>query len=290
MKAPESSVIGLGGLGTVLTKALVRCDFPVKSIFNRTASKAEALASSTGIEKWGAFPSSLDELGSLIFVTVPDSSIEAVAGKIAQIDGETAYKGRTVVHCSGSESADLLGQLKSKGAATASFHPLQTFSKNSNPDVFEGIYFSLQGDLKAFPPLQKVAHRLGAHTFQITPEQKSQLHAAAVLSSNYLTTLLQAAVEIGSTEGLSPEKVKQALLPLVETTLENAEQFSFNEALTGPIKRGDITTVEKHLNLLEGQNEFRELYCVLGLRALKITESSEKLDASTIKKMRKLLQ
>lgn len=289
MKFPASSVIGIGGLGTALTKALLAGGIPVKSIFNRTANKAEALAASTGIQKWGEFPFSLDELGSLIFVTVPDSSIKAVAGKLAQLEDEAVFKGRTVVHCSGSESADLLSQLESKGAAVASFHPLQTFNDKSHPDSFQGIYFSIQGDPQTFPLLQNIARQLGGHTLQVTPKQKSQLHTAAVISSNYLNTLLQASVEIGAMGGLSPSKVKEALLPLVETTLENTSKFPFEEALTGPIKRGDIETIEKHLALLRDQIELRELYCTLGLQTLNMAESSGKLNNSAVEKMRKLL-
>lgn len=289
MQFPEISVIGLGGLGTVLTKTLIRADFPVKSIFNRTENKAEALATSTGIHKWGAFPFSLDELGNLIFVTVPDSSIKVVAGKLAQIEDGSAFKGRTVIHCSGSESADLLSQLKSKGAAVASFHPLQTFNKQSQPDVFKGIYFSLQGDEEVFPLLQQIARRLGAQTLEVTQEQKSRLHAAAVTGSNYLNALLQSAVEIGATGGLSSAKVKEALFPLIKTTMQNISEFSFEKSLTGPIKRGDVSTVEKHLALLEGQDELKKLYGVLGLKTLKITETTDELDPSTIEKLRGLL-
>jgi predicted short-subunit dehydrogenase-like oxidoreductase (DUF2520 family) len=147
----------------------------------------------------------------------------------------------------------------------------------------------MQGDSEAFPLLQELAQQFGAETFEVTKEQKSHLHAAAVMASNYLTTLLNASVEIGTLEGLPDNKVKKALLPLIRTTLGNTSDHSFTEALTGPIKRGDIETIEKHMSLFKNQSELRDLYCVLGLQTVRLAENSGHLDGTVVEKMRKIL-
>lgn len=287
MSLPETSIIGAGGLGTVLVKTFFERKVPVKSVFNRTEKKARELEESSEIEIRGAFPSILDDLGKLIFITVSDDAIEEVSHRLSKLNGD--FTARTFVHCSGMQSADSLQPLKSKGAITASFHPLQTFTSHTQPEDFKDIYFSIQGDEKAFPLLKKVAQELGAKTFEVTKEQKSHLHVAAAMVSNYLTTLLDASVKTGSQGGLTDEQVIKGLLPLIRTTLKNNEIYSSAEALTGPIKRGDTDTIEKHLALLDDKPELRDLYCVLGLHTVQLADSLGHLDEPVIEKMRKIL-
>jgi predicted short-subunit dehydrogenase-like oxidoreductase (DUF2520 family) len=287
MDFPKTSVIGLGGLGTVLTKALHVQNIPVKSVFNRTEQRATDLSAELKIEISGAFPTRLNELGDLIFITVSDRSIEEISERLSELTGQ--FSDRTFVHCSGNESADLLHHLQSKGAVVASFHPLQTFTAQSDPQSFKDIYFSLQGDVETVPLLNKIADQLGAHTMEVTTDQKSHLHAAAVLVSNYMTTLLSSAVDIGASGDLSADRVKEALFPLAQTALKNTESQSFEEALTGPIKRGDWETVDKHLTLLDEKPELRNLYCVLGLQTVELAESSGKISGTSVEKLRKKL-
>lgn len=287
MNLPETSIIGAGGLGTVFAKTFLNKNVPVKSVFNRTEKKARELGELSAIETWGAFPSSPDDLGELIFITVSDDAIEEVARRLSKLNGD--FNARTFVHCSGILSADSLEPLKSKGATVASFHPLQTFTSHTQPDDFKDINFTMQGDEEAFPVLKELAQRLGAEAFEVTKEQKFHLHASATMASNYLTTLLDASVETGSRGGLTDDQVRKGLLPLIRTTLKNNEIHSSAEALTGPIKRGDIDTIEKHLTLLDDNPELRDLYCVLGLQTVKLAESSGHLDRTVIKNMREIL-
>lgn len=273
MSLPDVSIIGIGRLGTALTRSLIANDVTVTSIFNRTEEKAYKLAISSGIESSNTFPSSLLDLGKLVFLTVSDDSIGKLAAQLSQLKGD--FRNRIFVHCSGNEPAALLEPLSKKGAEIASFHPLQTFTSDARSDDFRNIYFSIQGDRETFPILKEIAHQLGAQTLEVTAEQKAHLHIAAVTACNYLTTLLNSSVKIGSSSGLSDEQVKKALLPLVRKTLDNAENQSFEEALTGPIKRGDFATIQNHLSLLEDHQELRNLYCLLGLQTLSLVERSE---------------
>lgn len=288
MSLPNISIIGAGALGSILTRALMSQDVTLKSVFNRTESKAKDLADELAVSSFGTFPESISELGALTFLTVPDSAIIGVAQRLSKLKGD--LENFTFVHCSGNESAEVLQPLKLQGATIASFHPLQTFTAYSRTSDFKGIYFSLQGDVEAFPRLRLVAKKLGAQILEVTKDQKSHLHAAAVLASNYLTTLLDTSVKVAARGGLSDEKVKNALLPLVETTLQNASQQSFIDALSGPIKRGDIRTVEKHLELLDGSPELKQVYCVLGLRTVELAEASGSLEGTVAEKMRKIVQ
>ncbi|PAU95518.1 hypothetical protein CK503_00185 [Aliifodinibius salipaludis] len=288
MEAPDITIIGVGRLGNSLAKALSAAGIPIKSLYNRTANKAQKLAADLNINVSGSFPSDDHELGDLIFITVADGAIEGVAHRLADITED--FSAKTIVHCSGNESAIILADLKSKGGSIASFHPLQTFTGYSEPSDFEEIYFSLQGNKSAFPQLKEVAKRLGAETLEVTEDQKSHLHVAAVLASNYLNTLLDAAVETASASGLAPKKAKKALMPLVKTTLQNIEDQSFEDALSGPIKRGDLQTVEHHLDLLKDKPELLALYQILGQRTVELAKKSQQIDHDTARKMIKMLK
>lgn len=285
MSLPKVSVIGIGGLGRALTNTLFDRDIPVKSIFNRSEGPLQ-LAEQLEIEIAGSFPQKAAQLGDLVFLTVSDRAIREVAGRLAGLADD--FSGRTFVHCSGNESAALLQPLKAKGAATAAFHPLQTFTPQSGPDSFSGIYFSLQGDKKAFPILGQLATQIGAHYFEVSEKQKSHLHAAAVMASNYLNTLLDAAVETGTLSGLPESQVQKALLPLVKTTLGNIGETSSAEALTGPIKRGDIQTVRKHLDMLKDHHDLLGLYRMMGLQTVELSQKSGTLDETTTAELRNL--
>ena len=287
MRLPDTSIIGTGALGTTLARALVSREVPVKSIFNRTVSKARELSRELKIDISGDLPTTSDQLGSLIFLTISDGAIAEIAHKLSELN--TDLDNHTFVHCSGNESADLLEPLKMQGANIAAFHPLQTFTSKSNVTDFEGIYFSLQGDGEALSMLRMVANKLGADIFQVTNEQKSHLHAAAVLASNYLTTLLDTSVKVGAQGGLAEEKVKKILLPLVKKTLENASRQSFSDALSGPVKRGDIATVQEHLQLLGKHPELKSVYCMLGLQTLELADETGSLDGTDAEKLRKML-
>lgn len=288
MPTPEITIIGVGGLGSSLARAFSAAGIPVKSLYNRTADKARKLAIDLNINISGSFPSDDRELGDLIFITVADGAIQGVANRLADATDDLSTK--TIAHCSGNESAILLADLKSKGAGIASFHPLQTFTGKSEPSDFEDIYFSLQGDTSVFPQLKQLAKKIGANTLEVTENQKSHLHAAAVLASNYLNTLLDAAVATASAGDLAPEKAKKALMPLVKTTLQNIENKSFEKALSGPIKRGDIETVGHHLDLLKDQPELLSLYRILGQRTVELARKSQQIDLDTAQKMVKILK
>lgn len=283
----EITVIGLGALGTALTEAFAGHDLELKSVYSRNREKVESVAETHKVATASSFPSELGQLGEVVFLTVTDAAIVDVADKLSALGGD--FSGKTFVHCSGNESAALLDRLKEKGARTASMHPLQTFNTHSGAADFNDIYFSLQGDVAVFPLLERMAHLLGAETLAVTEEQKSHLHAAAVFASNYLITLLDAATDTGGLSGLNKKQVREALYPLIDTTLKNFQSTSFPEAISGPIVRGDVETVTQHLQLLSNQQELRTLYTVLGQQTVARAEEAGRLDQASADQLRRRL-
>ncbi|TYP95374.1 putative oxidoreductase, contains short-chain dehydrogenase (SDR) and DUF2520 domains [Fodinibius salinus] len=286
MSLPDTTVIGTGRLGSALVRAFYDKDISIKSVFNRTVEKARGLSNKFEISIVSTFPSSVNELGKLVFLTVADQAIEDTAQQLAELGSD--FSNHIIVHCSGNQSAEVLKPLKEKGAVIASFHPLQTFTGESAEGRLEGISFSLQGDNDAFNALKDVAQKLDAETLEVTPQQKSDLHAAAVLASNYLTALLDASVQTASLSGLSKIQAKKALMPLIQTAVQNIDEGSFEGALTGPIQRGDIGTVKQHLELLEGHSELVDLYITMGKRTVNLAERSGSLKETKANKLRKM--
>lgn len=280
---PEISVIGVGALGHTLVKALLRNDCCVKSVFNRSPRKAEHAADEHNITHAGEFPTSKDQLGKLVFITVGDQAISTVAQRLATLSND--WSEYTIVHCSGNFSADTLKPLKKQGAATASFHPLQTFGPQSSTTDFNNIFISLQGDDRTFPLLKDIANQFGANILTVDSRQKSDLHTAAVMASNYLVTLIDAATETASQNGLPKDIVQQALRPLIEQSAANAGQHSFEEALSGPIRRGDTETVGQHLDLIK-DTDLLGVYCHMGKRTV---ARAKQTDLISTEKAQKLL-
>lgn len=288
MQVSGITILGLGALGSALVRAVKRHNLPVRSIYNRTSEKAGKLARREGISISGAFPADADELGDLIFITVADAAIGEVAEKLGELSDD--FSGKTVVHCSGNETSDLLHPLAVKGAETAAFHPLQSFTRTSGADDFDGIYFSIEGSDAAKDLLKSIAEHIGAQCFEVNSESKPYLHAAAVMASNYLVALIDASAGIGALGKLSENDLRKALLPLMQTTLENASGNELTEALSGPIVRGDVQTVEKHLELLEDDRDLSLLYRSLGRRALEVAGRSGRTDQAAISALKLLLE
>lgn len=287
MSQPTVTVIGTGALGSTLAKALYKNGYSIKSLYNRTIEKSRQLAPKVHAKRVSEFPSSKEDLGSLIFLTVHDSEIAEAASRLGEIADN--FEGYWIIHCSGSQPANILKSLEKKGARIAALHPLQTFTSNSTPEDFRDIYFDLEADRIASAPLEKVAGALGGKILKISKDAKPYLHAAAVVASNYLVTLLDISGNIAELGGINEVTAVQSLLPLVRRTLQNLESGNTSEALTGPIKRGDIETVSRHLQLLKGDKNLLRLYKMLGLQTLKITDEEEKFSHQQRTELRRLL-
>lgn len=246
MKKPTSTIIGTGRLGRALSKALNEAGFNVIDEYSRGES--------------------IENLGDWTFITTPDSEISKVVSELSLKFRN--LEGKNVFHSSGTISYSILEELQKLGAKTACFHPLQAITNKTTS--FKGIYFDIEGDEEAVATLEKLAEKLGAKSLRVTPKEKELLHISAVIASNYLVTLADMAIQVSGASGLSQRTLVDALLPLMESSLENLKELTPSEALTGPISRGDVQTVQKHIKLLENEGDLLVLYKKLGLQTLEL--------------------
>jgi predicted short-subunit dehydrogenase-like oxidoreductase (DUF2520 family) len=199
----------------------------------------------------------------IIFLTVPDDAIEFVAEKLA-----TQKPSGSVVHCSGVHGLEVLSALKNN--ALGGFHPLYPFRAGARLHGNEGMLIGIEAsDSHLQERLISLGDALGGVPVVLGAGKKAQYHAAASMASNYLVTLFDASLQLMTEAGVPIDDARSALLKLMQGNLDNLHELSPSEALTGPIARGDVATVEKHLAALRGGN-FAELYRVLGLLTVEV--------------------
>jgi len=129
-----------------------------------------------------------------------------------------------------------------------------------------GSAFAISGEPAALSTARRLIGLLGGSGITVPTSRRPMYHAAAVFASNYVVTLLRQASSIFRAAGATQDEAERALTALAKGTLENVEELGIDAALTGPLVRGDVGTVELHLRTLEPGDA--ELYAALGKRTL----------------------
>lgn len=279
--SPPVAIVGAGAMGTTLARALVACGYRVQAVLSRRADDARALADRVGApvatSSWDALPTEV----RLVLACVPDDAIPPVAEALAALDHP--WPETIVAHTSGARTAAALAPLSREGAATLSFHPLQTFAPETPPDAFEGIVVGLEGDDRAVAAGETLARALGARPVRLTAGDKVRYHCAAALASNGLVALMAVVEEVfAAAEGENGPRAAPTELvgPLVEQTWANLERGSPEGALTGPVARGDEDTVRAHLDTLaDATPHLVPLYVALSTEMVRIAVRGGTLSA-----------
>jgi predicted short-subunit dehydrogenase-like oxidoreductase (DUF2520 family) len=184
------------------------------------------------------------------------------------------------VHLSGSRGLAALGPLSQSGHAVGSFHPLQSFPVARPPEAFRGSLIALEAsDETLLRELTALAVNLGATPRLVPGGERTLYHAAAVIASNYLVALSAQAADVLVAAGWSRADALAALLPLMQGALDNLRAQGLPDALIGPIRRGDATTVTRQVEALsqlepEGRSLPLRLYLVLGQAALELARQA----------------
>jgi predicted short-subunit dehydrogenase-like oxidoreductase (DUF2520 family) len=263
------AIIGAGNVGTALAVLLHEAGHHIVGVASRTessAAKAAARVNAPG----GTDPLTFTRKAELVFLTTPDRIITEVCTQIAEQNGFAP--GAIVAHTSGAHSSAILGAAAESGARTISFHPLQTFA---NPDAgiqnLPGSFITVEGDPQALPAARQMVADLSCKLLEIPTEGKPLYHAAACIACNYVTVLIEAALQVMEKAGVKKEDGLPALYPLIEGTLRNMARVGTIQSLTGPIARGDVSTVESHLAAMNRQiPDILPLYKLLGLAAVDV--------------------
>ena len=234
----------------------------------------------------------LVERAEVLLLTVPDRLIGTVAEQLASeatamAGAQAPLAGKTFLHCSGSMGLEELAPLQLAGAHVGSLHPLQSFAGGATQ--LAGVYMAVDGDEAACEAATAIATALGGHPFRVPAAERAAYHAAACICSNYAVAVEALAQRLMSRWLGDEAATWQALLPLFKGTAANLERTaSPRTALTGPIARGDATTVAKHLAVLPP--ELLDAYCSLGLATTKLAVANGTIDKEVAAELTQLLK
>lgn len=205
-----------------------------------------------------------------VLIAVSDDAIPSVAADLAA----RGLRDAVVLHTSGAAGPDALETLREAGNAVGVLHPLQTVpSAERGIETLPGATYAFAGDAPAVEWARSLIARLGGTPLAIDPRRWQHYHAAAVLASNYQATLIDAALELMGLAGVERGAALDALAPIVRASTENILAQGPENALTGPIRRGDAGTVRRHMSSLEtAAPATRALYIAAGMRTIMLAK------------------
>jgi predicted short-subunit dehydrogenase-like oxidoreductase (DUF2520 family) len=282
---PRLAVVGAGRVGTALGVALARAGWPVTAVASRDAERRQNFSRLVPGAHAFTEPSAVLDDADVILLTVPDDAIASVAA------GLRLYSGQALVHTSGALPAAVLAPAMAAGTSAGSFHPLVAFAdlERALADL-PGATVALEGDDSLLPILADVAVSIGLRPVLVPSGGKQAYHAAAMLAAGGVVGMFDAIAELGRAAGLDESAAVAVYAPLARQALDNAEQLGINRALTGPFVRGDLGTIEAHLDALRRlAPSVLPLYLAAARRELAIAERRAELGADWLAALRRLL-
>jgi len=284
------AIVGCGTVGTALGRLLARAGYTIVGVSARHALSAREAAERVGATHYSEVPWQVTKGAKVVFVTTPDDAIATTCQALSDHGGFD--DGTVVVHCSGALASSVLASAKKGTVSVASLHPLQSFASVEQAErLVPGSYCTVEGDPQALPIVRRLVADLGGRLLEITAEGKTLYHAAAVVASNYLVTLIHVALTFNRTTGMPSDIAFEALRPLIQGTLDNIGVKGIPDALTGPIARGDIDTVEAHLQAIEQSvPELRDAYNTLGRLTVDLAKDKGTLTSDQAERLISLLR
>ena len=262
-------IAGTGRMAKALGALMVRSGVGVGAVAGRCGRSAEEAGRFMGAER-AVTVRELPQYARRIVIAVTDGAIPEVAAELA----EGGFRDGVVLHTSGAAGPRALEILREAGNSVGVLHPLQTVpSAEQGVEALHRATYAFAGDRDATAWAASLVARLGGRALRVDPRFWQHYHAGAVMACNYQITLVDAALELMATAGIGRNEALDALGPILRTTTENVLKSGPEQALTGPIRRGDLGTIRQHLAALEHASpETRLLYVAAGLRTVAVAE------------------
>lgn len=248
------TIIGSGNVATLLSKVIVNKGFSINQIFSKLKINAEILIKKLATNQQIRATDSIAEIDNtsdIYIICVKDDVIATVVNQFL-------FKDKLIVHTSGSVDITVFNGFNQFGV----FYPLQTFSKEKETDLTT-VPFCIEGNSKQTTQLLiDLATSFSNKVYKINSEQRKMLHLAAVFACNFTNYMYAVAEEITTKNNIDFD----ILIPLIQETVKKIEYQSPKKAQTGPAKRKDFNTIQKHLQLLEDDDELKEIYQLISSR------------------------
>ncbi|HWR36845.1 MAG TPA: DUF2520 domain-containing protein [Clostridia bacterium] len=258
--------VGAGSLASAMAVLLQRAGYTIEEIVTRddAASRQRGAVLARMVGAQAATMARATLRVDIVWLAVNDDAIAMCADALAQ-RGE--WKGRIALHSSGALASDEMEALRQRGAHTGSLHPMMTFVKNVVPEL-RGVSFAIEGNSVATTVAKQIVRALGGTSFAISKENKGLYHAFGAFISPLLVAQLTAAEEVARAAGVPQKNVVPAMAPIILRTLENYFSEGGAAAFSGPLLRGDVNTIERHVAALKDSGA-AEVYRALATYAVK---------------------
>ncbi len=248
-------------MGQTLARAWMQRGFNVSAVHSRTNTDAAALAALVHAETVTT-PTDVLQRADLTFLTVPDDTIRPIANALARTGLDLT--GRAVVHTSGVHSIHSLDALRASNAMLGSLHPALPFADPARAiSTLKSAAFALEaedGTLRRW--LTALVAALEGHPIYVDAAGKARYHAALVMLSNFSVTLYATAQRLLTQAGADNASSHSALTALLHATVENIHTQGIPNALTGPLVRNDLGTLQAHLRAVN-DDDIRSAYISL---------------------------
>ncbi|HEY2364255.1 MAG TPA: DUF2520 domain-containing protein [Candidatus Angelobacter sp.] len=260
------TLIGAGNLAQALGPALKAAGYQIDFVAARetASSRRRAAMLARLLEARTLSLSNAGPSSDIIWICHTDDALTETAKLLARKPG---WSGKIVLHSSGALSSDVLSALKRKGAHTASLHPMMTFVPGATPKM-EEVPFAVEGDSRAVSVACRIVRDMGAESFAIKKAAKPLYHALGSFSSPLIVAALVTAERVGRGAGLTASQTRRVMTPILRQTMKNYAERGAAAAFSGPIKRGDLNTVLRHLKELKRVPGASEVYRALVKSAL----------------------
>lgn len=273
-RAKTITLIGAGNLSHALGPALRAAGYRIDTVAARDSAESRRRAKSLA-KKLGAKWCGLDQVkpaSDILWLLHTDDALGETARRLARKSG---WRGKVVLHSSGALSSEVLYPLRRAGAHTGSLHPMMTFVPGTTPEMSQ-VPFAVEGDPQAVAAARQIAGHLGAEVFPIRKSAKVLYHALGSFSSPLVVATLVTAERVGRAAGLTLTQTRKIMAAILQQTLKNYLERGPAAAFSGPIKRGDLDTVRRHLRELKRVPEARDVYWALVRSALRDLPSARK--------------
>lgn len=245
---PEVVLMGAGNLANHLGMALFSAGIKVRQVVNRTQARGELLAKKLHAS-FASGPADMDMHADVYILAVSDHAVHHLAAGLK-------IPGKLVLHVSGTIDMQILNAISTH---TGVLYPLLTFPQDHVID-FRGVPMCIEANTPAnLEQVQLLARKISDNVYMVDSIQRRWLHLAAVFACNFTNFMYAISQDILREKGIDFELLR----PLIRQTEKNAEFDHAFDFQTGPAYRNDFSTMQKQVQLLEGEPDFRDIYNLL---------------------------
>ena len=262
------ALIGAGKIAYSITNALIKSGYGIQFVASKKISSARSLANKFSIKNYSNSLKNIPESANVFFLTVPDGQIKKTAEVLSKT--KKNFSDIICIHFSGVENISALNSLMKKGCSTGSIHIIRPFPSKEIVDIRNSPASIETEDKFARIFLIQLSKKFKLKPHFISSEEKVFYHLAAVHSSNFLVgNLFNAFILLGDKSDLP----KNILKKTAQSALDNVFKLSPAKALSGPIDRGDLYTIKKHIKELDRKIKERKNSSLVLLRKNYIIQS-----------------